>query len=215
MKKIFIILLLFPVISVLTVNGQRKSADSAKRKLRIITKPLPKPKVETENWKEFVSPVLKFRINLPKEPTITEIEIEEDSVKAKSTIHQTYINQIYYLVEVREYPNGFLPDRNDLSLNYGIWMKDYVLDGIKVHNERVFDFGGNLAVEFIYQQTNNDLLIHRAYVVGQKLIQQIIQLEIKKPDNLEQTIEKNKTKINKFLDSFSLIETQTNDSLIG
>ncbi len=215
MKKIFIILLLFPVISVLTVNGQRKSADSAKRKLRIITKPLPKPKVETENWKEFVSPVLKFRINLPKEPTITEIEIEEDSVKAKSTIHQTYINQIYYLVEVREYPNVFLPDRNDLSLNYGIWMKDYVLDGIKVHNERVFDFGGNLAVEFIYQQTNNDLLIHRAYVVGQKLIQQIIQLEIKKPDNLEQTIEKNKTKINKFLDSFSLIETQTNDSLIG
>lgn len=215
MKKIFIILLLFPVISVLTVNGQRKSANSAKRKLRIITKPLPKPKVETENWKEFVSPVLKFRINLPKEPTITEIEIEEDSVKAKSTIHQTYINQIYYLVEVREYPNGFLPDRNDLSLNYGIWMKDYVLDGIKVHNERVFDFGGNLAVEFIYQQTNNDLLIHRAYVVGQKLIQQIIQLEIKKPDNLEQTIEKNKTKINKFLDSFSLIETQTNDSLIG
>lgn len=215
MKKIFIILLLFPVISVLTVNGQRKSANSAKRKLRIITKPLPKPKVETENWKEFVSPVLKFRINLPKEPTITEIEIEEDSVKAKSTIHQTYINQIYYLVEVREYPNVFLPDRNDLSLNYGIWMKDYVLDGIKVHNERVFDFGGNLAVEFIYQQTNNDLLIHRAYVVGQKLIQQIIQLEIKKPDNLEQTIEKNKTKINKFLDSFSLIETQTNDSLIG
>lgn len=215
MKKLVVILLLVPFISLNSASGQRKSANSAKRPLRIITKPLPKPKTETENWKIFVSPVLKFSVNLPKEPKISETEIEEDSIKAKSTIHQTYVNQIYYLVEVREYPKGFLPDRNDLSLNYGVWMRDYALEGVKVHNERVFDFGGNLAVEFIYQQTNNDLLLHRAYVIEQKLIQQIIQLEIKKPDDLEQTIEKNKDKINKFLDSFVLIESPAKDSMVG
>ena len=215
MKKLFILIILLPLIGSITVFGQKRSTKSTKRKLRLIIKPIPEPKIETENWKQFESAGLKFRVNLPKEPTITKTEIDEGLTKAKSTIHQTYINQIYYMLEVREYPEGFLSDRNDLSLNYGEWMKDYVLDGIKVHNERVFDFGGNLAVEFVYQQTKNDLLIHRSYVVGQKLFQQIIQLEIKKSDNMEQTVEKNKEKINKFLDSFTLIENQTDDSLIG
>lgn len=215
MKKIFILIILLPLIGSITVFGQKKSTKSAKRKLRLIIKPIPEPKIETEDWKQFESAGLKFRVNLPKEPTITETEIDEGLTKAKSTIHQSYVNQIYYMLEVREYPEGFLPDRNDLSLNYGEWMKVFVLGRVKVHNERVFDFGGNLAVEFVYQQTKNDLLIHRSYVVGQKLFQQIIQLEIKKSDNLEQTVEKNKEKINKFLDSFTLIENQTDDSLIG
>lgn len=215
MKKIFTLIILFPLISLITVNGQRKATKTPKRKLRVIVKPIPEPKIETENWKQFESAALKFRVNLPKEPTITETEIDEVLTKAKSTTHHSYINQIYYMLEVREYPEGFLLDRNDLSLNYGEWMKTYVLDGIKVHSERVFDFGDHLAVEFVYQQTKNDLLIHRSFVVGQKLFQQIIQLEIKKSDNLEQTIEKNKEKINKFLDSFTLIEEQTDDSLIG
>lgn len=215
MKKIFTLIILLPLIGVFMVNAQRKPSKSTKRKMRLITRPLPQPKVETEDWKSFESAALKFRVDLPKVPTISENEIYEDFTKAKSTVHQSYINQIFYLVEVREYPEGFLPNRSDLSLNYGTWMKEYILDDVKVHSERVFDFGGNLAVEFIYQQTKNDLLIHRAYVVGQKLFQQIIQIEIKKPDNLEQTIEKNKDRINKFLDSFTLTEDQTNDSLVG
>ena len=215
MNKFLMLTILILLIGITNAVAQKRANKSPKRKLRLITKPIPEPKIETEDWNQFQSVELKFKMVFPKEPTKTVNEIDDGLTKAKSTVYQSYINQIYYMVEVRKYPKNFLPDRDDWSLTYGEWMKEYVLEGVNVHNERVFDFGGNLAVEFVYQQTKNDLLIHRACVVGQNLYQQIIQLEIKKNDNLEQTIEKNKEKINRFLDSFHIIENQINDSSVG
>lgn len=183
--------------------------------MRLIVKPIPKPKIETESWNEFDSKELNLKALFPKKPSLTKNAFEEDTVNVKLTVVQTHINQILYIVEVREYAKNFLPNRIDLGEYYGEWLRDIILDENKVLNQRTFDFIGYKVIEFVYQQTENDVLIHRAIVVGQNLYQQILQLEINKPDNWEQAIKKNKEKIEKFFDSFVITADAPVNRTIG
>lgn len=196
--------------------AQRKSAPSkTNKKLRLIIKPLPKTKIEIEDWKEHENRELKLTLQFPKSPTVTTNKYFDGEADVESTVLNAYVNRVYYSLEVRKYPDGFLPDRIDLGAAYGGWLRDYVLFDVKVINERVFDFGGYKTVEFVYQQTENDLLIHRALVVGQNLYQLILQLEIKDKNGFEETLLKNREKIDKFFNSFALTEEKITDRIIG
>ena len=209
MKKTSLIaMILILLAGFSSVAAQKKSKTPVKRPYRTIIKPVPKPKIEVENWKEFESADLKLKLIFPKEPTVSVNSYNEAGVKVKSSIIQSFINTDYYLVEVREYPPNELPDREDLIESYGSWMKTFILRDVNVISDKSFDFGQFKMVEFVYQQTANEVVIHRSMVVGQKLYQIIIQFEIKKPDTLEQTIEKNKSKTDKFFLSFELTDEQ-------
>jgi len=187
--------------------AQKKTKTPVKRVTgRTISRSV--PVVEVENWKEFDSKELNLKLIFPKEPTISIVNKEELGVEVKSTIIQSYINTDYYLVEVREYPEGIIPDGTDLGESYGDWLKTFILSRIKIKSERAFDYGQYRMVEFVYQQIDGEVLIHRALVVGNKLYQIILQFEIKNPDTLDQTIEKNKGRIDKFFLSFELNDEQ-------
>jgi hypothetical protein len=210
MKQIsFIFIILILLVGFSSVPAQKKSKPVVRGgKYGRLTKSVTKPKVEVENWKEFESTDLKLKLIFPKEPTESVNNFNDVGVKVKSSVIQSFINTDYYMVEVREYPPNALPERDDLIESYGAWMKTFILRDVKVISDKTFDFGQFKVVEFVYQQTANDVLIHRSMVVGQKLYQIIIQFEIKKPDTLEQTIEKNKSKIDKFFLSFELTDEQ-------
>jgi hypothetical protein len=210
MKKISLITIFLILLAGFnSVPAQKKSKTIVKGgNYGRIMKSVTKPKVEVENWKEFESTDLKLKLIFPKEPTESVNSFNEAGVKVKSSVIQSFINTDYYMVEVREYPPNALPERADLIQSYGAWMKTFILRDVKVISDKAFDFGQFKMVEFVYQQTANEVLIHRSMVVGQKLYQIIIQFEIKKPDTLEQTFEKNKSKIDKFFLSFELTDEQ-------
>jgi len=216
MKKIslliFLTILLFGSPNVF---GQKTSKPVVKRKIRTLVKPIPKAKVEIENWKVFDEKDLKLKIAFPKNPTMTVSNTVLGEPEAvKSSIVQAYVNGNFYMVEVREYPENFLPDRLDLGAEYGSWLKTFILSRNKIISEKNYDYEFYKIVEFVYQQTETDVLIHRAVVVGKNLYQMIIQIEIKKNDNLEQVIAKNNEKIKKFLDSFEITEKSLDGSTI-
>jgi len=195
------------LLSVGSLAAQKKPKTPVRRTGRTLVKSIAPPKIETENWQEFESNELSLKLIFPKEPTLSENSyVEFGRFQVKSSIIQSYINTDYYLVEVRQYPADALPERDDLGESYGGWLKKYVLSRATIISEKTVNFGKYKLVEFVYQQSPNEVLIHRALVVGQTLYQIMVQLEIKKPDTLEQTIEKNRGKIDKFFLSFELTE---------
>ena len=211
MKKISILIFAFTLACCSIDVFAQKSRTAPAKKYRTIIKLPPKPKVEVENWKIFESKELKLKMSFPKEPTISVAdEVPYESEALKSSIAQTYINGNFYMVEVREYPENLLPDKLDLSKNYGEWMKIFILPKTKIISEKTFDYEFYRIVEFTYQQTETDVLVHRALVVGKNLYQIIVQLEIKKPTGIEETRAKNEEKIKKFFDSFEITEKSLN-----
>ncbi|HEY0457945.1 MAG TPA: hypothetical protein VGC97_02265 [Pyrinomonadaceae bacterium] len=211
MKKSSMLTIILILLSCSTfIAAQQKTKAPVKRVSgRNLIKPIPKPKVEVENWKEFEFKDLNLKLIFPKEPTVTVSNYSETSrVKVISSVIQSIINTDYYMVEVREYPAGVLPNRTDLGESYGAWLRNYVLSGVNVVGENTFNFGAYKMVEFVYQQTPNDVLIHRTMVVGTKLYQIIIQFEVRNAETFEQVIAKNKSKIDKFFLSLELTEEQ-------
>lgn len=171
-----------------------------------------KPKVEAENWQEFDLKKLKLKLSFPKIPTTSERKMNEYEFEITSTTAQIDINDIFYLLEVREYPKNTLPKRDDLGESYAAWMKKYILSGSKILDEKNIDFGKTKGVEFVYQDSPLEVNIHRVFVVGQKLFQLMVHLKIRKPDTYSQTIEKNREKIDKFVDSLQLYEEEIIDN---
>src|SRR5690606_12502766 len=94
---IFIAVITIFLISANTIFGQRKSSTPAKRKLRLITKPVPEPKPVAEDWKEFETKSWKFKVTVPKEPSVSENTCNDGITAVKSTICQSDVNQIFYM----------------------------------------------------------------------------------------------------------------------
>lgn len=209
MKKFSYVTIILIFLAGITVSAQKRTKPAVRTAGRTPVKSFSRPKIEVENWKEFKSDALNLRLMFPKEPTVSENKTPEyGRLDVKSTIIQSYINTDFYMVEVREYAEGTLPDRSDLGERYALWLKTYILSRVKILSEKTVEYGQYKQVEFVYQQMPNEVLIHRAFVVGQKLYQIIVQFEVKKPETLEQTIEKNRSKIDKFFLSFELTETE-------
>jgi hypothetical protein len=209
-KKISLTLFILILASTsIAVPAQKKSKTSGKRPtFRTLTKPTVK-KVEVENWKEYEFKDLTLKLVLPKEPTVSvSNNTEGRQVKVKASVIQSYINTDYYMVNVREYPPGIIPDRTDMGASYGFWLKTYVLSRVSIISEKSFDYNRYKMIEFVYQQMENELIVHRVMVVGDKLYQFIVQFEVKKPDTIEQTIQKNKSKLDKFFLSFELTDEE-------
>jgi hypothetical protein len=118
------------------------------------------------------------------------------------------------MIEVREYREDVLPDKLDLAANYADWMKTFVLPDNKIISEKTYNYEFYKIVEFVYQQTQNDVLIHRSLVVGKNLYQMIIQLEIKKSENLERALSNNNEQVKRFFDSFEITENNLNNSTV-
>jgi hypothetical protein len=173
------------------------------------------PPFESEKWEEFAGDDLALRLAFPKTPTVTVNNYQEAGAAVKSSIVQSYINQVYYMVEVREYPENFLPERNDLGTEYGQWLKRFILSGNTIVAEKTVDFGQFKLVEFIYQQSGSEVVIHRALVAGRKLYQVIVQLEIKKNETIDETIAKNREKIDRFFLSFEITDGEVSDTTNG
>lgn len=216
MKK-FTILILLAVLPLVSANafGQKKSKAATRQKNRSLVKPMPKAKVEIENWQTFDGQDLKLKISFPKEPSVSVSDkVAGEEEVEKSSIVQSYVNGNFYMIEIREYRDNLLPDKVNLSESYGSWMKTFILPKNKIISEKTFNYRIYKVIEFTYQQTNDDILIHRAVVVGKNLYQIIIQLEIKQPESIEQTLSKNEEKIKKFFGSFEITEESLNDSSV-
>lgn len=205
MKKTpYILLMMFLAFGFQSVLAQKKPT-APKRKLRTIIPKIPVPKIEAENWQPFEAGEDNLRILFPKEPTTSKTNYTEfGRYNVDSTVIQAYINTDYYMVEVRKYPAGTLADRTDLAESYGEWLKTFILARVKIINEKSVGFNQYKMVEFVYQQSGSEVLVHRAMVAGDHLYQLIVQYEIKKGETLEQSIEKNRPKIDKFFLSFEL-----------
>ncbi len=207
MNKIILLAVVLIVLSGTIIAEAQKKPKTTVKRVTGRTAIRTAPKVEVENWKVFEFADLNLKLIFPKEPTLSvKINDEAGEFRVKSSVIQSYINTDYYMVEVREYPEGIIPDGTNMGESYGGWLKTFILSRTKIKSERTFDFNRYRMVEFVYQQIDNEVLIHRAMVVGNKLYQIILQFEIKKPDTFEQTIEKNKGKIDKFFLSFELTE---------
>jgi hypothetical protein len=207
MNKITLITVVFIILSGTSITDAQKKSKTTVKRVTGRTAIRTAPKVEVENWKVFESADLNLKLIFPKEPTLSVRNlVEAGEFKVKSSVVQSYINTDYYMVEVREYPEGIIPDGTNLGENYGAWLKTFILSRTNIKSERTFEFNQYKMVEFVYQQIDNEVLIHRAMVVGNKLYQIILQFEIKKPETIEQTIEKNKGKIDKFFLSFELTD---------
>lgn len=186
------------------VSAQKKPKPSGKRPTVRTFKPVVK-KIEVEDWKAFESIDLNLKLIFPKAPIVAVSDVVEGgTVKVKSSVIQSYINSDFYLVNVREYPPGIIPDRTDLGESFGLWLKTFILFDVNVISEKNFDFGRYKTVEFVYQQSETDVLVHRSLVVGNRLYQIIVQFDVKTPDTVEQTIQKNKAKLDKFFLSFEI-----------
>lgn len=210
MKVLAIIFTLSLILSCSAIAAAQKT----KRKT-IRTNVVQKPKVEIENWQEFDSKTLKLKIFFPKTPKVSEQKLAEYGIDVTSTSIQTDINGMFYLLEVSEFPKNTLPKRDDLGGVYGEFIKTYVLSGSKILSEKPIDFGKNRGVEFIYQDTKTAVIIHRILVIGQKLFQMMIHLTITKSDTYQQTIDKNKERIDKFFDSLQLHEEEVIDGTVA
>jgi hypothetical protein len=208
MKKIsYLTLILIFLAGAIGCLGQKKSKVKTRMVGRVQT--VFKPKIEVEDWKEFESEDLKLKVLFPKPPTVNKNEFVEGGIRqVKSTIVQSFINSDFYMIEVREYPAGTIPESTSAGENYGAWLKRFVLARVDVKKEKIVNFGKYKMVEFVYQQSSGEVTIHYTLVIGQKLYQMIVQLEVKKPNTLEQTIEKYKSKIEKFFLSFEISEEQ-------
>ncbi len=189
-------------------------AQKTKRKT-VRTNVVQKPKVEIENWQEFDSKTLKLKILFPKTPTISEKKLAEDGIDLTSTSIQTDINDMFYLLEVSVFPKNTLPKRDDLGEVYATWIKTYVLSESKILSEKTINFGKTKGIEFIYQDTKTAVIIHRILIIGQKMFQMMIHLKITKPDTYQQTIDKNKERIDKFFDSLQLHEESVVDGTVA
>ncbi len=188
-----------------TAFGQKKKPKPGVKRPTVRSyKPVVK-KVEVEDWKEFESTDLNLKLIFPKVPTVAVSDVTEGGrIKVKSSVIQSYINSDFYLVNVREYPPGIIPDRTDLGEGFGLWLKTFVLFDVKVISQKTFDVGRYKTVEFVYQQSETDVLVHRSLIVGNRLYQVIVQYEVKKPETVEQTIQRNKAKLDKFFLSFEI-----------
>lgn len=221
MKKISYILLILTISFCAGINfSQTKTKKKVIRNRRILGRMIVKPKIEQEDWQEYENAELKIKLFFPKTPTLSTQNYSERysleaGVEVKSTVIQSYINTDFYMLEIREYPKSFLPSRTDLGENYGAWLKRYILSRTTIIRQNNLELGRFKVVEFIYQQTPAEFTIHRAFVVGQKLYQLIVQFEIKNGETLEQTLEKNKAKTDKFLSFLELGEEELIESTVG
>jgi len=214
MKRLSIILLLLLICVAPGILAQKTKSKTTKRKvIRTVTVQVPKEKPEEENWQENDFKNLKIKLSFPKVPATTEIKRFEGGVlEVKSSIIQTYLNGNYYMIEVREYPKSFLPKRSDLGESYANWLKTYLLPKIAIVSEKSIDYGQYKGVEFVYTQTNKEVIVHRVFVVGDKLYQLLVQVKTVDAETVKQALEKNKDKIQKFLDSFELYEIDASDT---
>lgn len=205
------------LLSVITAAAQAK--PKTKKKPVTVVTAVPKPKIEDEVWKEFGSVDSQLKISFPKVPEVNvkgEFEyIGADKLPCEVTTIQSYINENFYLVNIRRYPQGFLANRDDLAQNFGAWLKTFILRGVQVKSENMRSYGHYKMVEFVYQQTSGEVVLHRAVVIGDRLFQLMLQLNVPKPLTPEQAIEKNQERINKFFDSFQVAEETIDDRNVG
>jgi len=206
--KILTLLIFASLVFVVSVEAQK----TRRKTVRANIPQKQQPKVEVENWQEFDSKALKLKLSFPKKPELNEREMSEFEHDLTSTTIQVEINGVFYLLEVREYPKNTLPKRDDLGESYAAWMKKYILSRSKILDEKLIDFGRTKGVEFVYQDSPQEVNLHRVFVVGQKLYQLMVHFNIKKLDTYSQTIEKNREKIDKFFDSFHLHEEEIIDN---
>lgn len=203
---------LIAALLVSSAAGQKRVSKINKKTVlpknwKTLLKPLPPKIVEIENWQEFSFEENDLKISFPKKPEANRLETIEFNTPVIIYTYQSAINDSYYLINISQYPKGFLPKRSDLSENFGSWLKEFVLDQQSILGERYFDWDGYSGAEFSYRQGLDEIIIHRILVIDQKLYQLMIHLKAKKGESLTETINRNKTQIEKFFDSFTLVRT--------
>lgn len=220
MRKATILIIVaafFILLPVISVSAQTKS--KTKKKIVTLVLPTSPPKIEEEVWREFSDGESQLRVFFPKAPDVT-IKGEYEHVGAEKLPCEVrtmaaYINANFYLVNIRRYPQGFLAKRDDLAQNFGAWLKAYILRGVEVKSETLRSYGRYKMVEFVYQQTSGEVVLHRAVVIGDRLYQLMLQLNVPKSLTPEQAIEKNHDRIGRFFDSFQVIEETVTDRTVG
>ena len=219
MFKISLLVLLVTAIFSIPAAGQKKVSRNNKKavlpkNLKLLVKPLPPKIIEIENWQEFSFEENDFKINFPKTPETNRLETKELDTPVTLYTYQAAINDSYFLVNISQYPKDFLPRRNDLGEHFGSWLKEFILDEQSILGERYLDWDGYSGAEFVYRQGTDEIIIHRIYVIDQKLCQLMIHLKANKGETLPETVNRNKTQIDKFFDSFT-INKASGDNLNG
>lgn len=220
MSKTSLLCVLIAALFVNSAAGQKRVSGTNKKtvlpkKWKTLLKPLPPKIVEIENWQEFSFEENDLKVSFPKKPESSRIETIELNTPVIIYTYQSAINDSYYLINISQYPKGFLPRRSDLSESFGGWLKEFVLDQQSILGERYIDWDGYSGAEFSYRQGLDEIIIHRIFVIDQKLYQLMIHFKAKKGENLTETVNRNKTQIDKFFNSFTLAKTPGENNADG
>lgn len=218
-KTSFLVLLIAIVFSN-SAAGQKKNPKSSRRNglpknWRILLKPLPPKVIELENWQEFSFEENSFKISFPKKPETNRLETEELNTPVTVYTYQAAINNSYFLVNISQYPKNFLPRRKDLGEDFGSWLKEFILDEQSILGERYIDWDSYLGAEFVYRQGIDEIIIHRIYVIDEKLCQLMVHLKANKSEKLPETVNRNKKQVDIFFDSFTITKSTSNDTIDG
>ena len=199
--------------------GQKRPKTAPRKIITATTIPGATSKPEEEHWSEFVRTDSALIVSFPKAPEVVignDIEYTSQMlVRFEMITLQAYINQTFYMVNIRKYPKNFLGKRTDLAENFGGYLRDYILKGIEIMSETDFSYGRYKMVEFVYRPPSGELVIHRAVVIGDRLFQLLVQMDKDKSLTPFKMIEKNNVKIKKFFDSFRVTEENKIDSTVG
>jgi hypothetical protein len=210
MKNIFAVTLL-TLSFVVVGSAQKKSAAKSAPKTRFPKNfvyhklPVPPKAIKPENWTVFSSISAKFKISFPKPPEESSKMGSDFGITYSAYNAQSYINGNYYLVNMYEYPRDFLPKKSDLGETYSAWLAKNILKVDSIIAVKKIGYGGYSGYEFTYKQAD-DVVILRTVVVGQNLYQLVLNLEPKEKETYDKTIERNREKIDKFFDSFTLVD---------
>lgn len=153
------------------------------------------------NWKEFVSVEGKFKVSFPDVPKKFNHEINEKLGKRQSYSFEVSFPQTGFAVTYQDLPN--LPAMNQDSLKLlqdNLREKSLKETNSKLISERNIWLDGKLGRETVVK-INNQILIHRMYFTGNRQFQIVTSI-----DSSLSTNEEIINAVNKFLDSFQLIE---------
>ena len=160
-------------------------------------------KKEKLEWKELVSQTGRFRATFPFVP---EISVNEQTTSAGKLLRHSYIasptgSEIAFGVIYADILNPPKSDEASLKARY-----DYIRDGFvtkakyELIREREIRVNGKLGRELI-MKSEDGITHYQTFIVGIRSYQVLVAIDETLKENTEI-----KAKINKFLDSFQLIE---------
>lgn len=153
-------------------------------------------------WKEFVSEEGKFKILFPGIPRKSVREIDTPNGKVKNYISDVTLGNDYFAVMYSDFPDAPVMNQDELKANYDA-ISNYTLNKSQestLIREQDIGLNGKLGRELIVDSKGINLR-YRFFLIENRMFQIVTGVNISVKNDV-----KTQERINKFLDSFQVIE---------